>query len=194
MVNETDTFFKGVLVLMGLPETEWRLNAFAYWASREGVPLYINNPLATTWLSPDTALNLDYDSGYGPGNWNWVPVRVYDTVADGQRATFNTLQLGYYPWIRKCLQDQTGYDEAVQPNDFKKWVGSIAYGQAVVDHWRAATWDKGEVQDGVNTYAQELNAAVVKRLDLIGLASRTDEEGYHQMVEAHSLLREAGLL
>ena len=99
------------------------------------------NPLATTRLSPNTQLNKSYDDGFGPGNWNDVPVRVYATAADGVTATFETLQLDYYPNIRRCFADQDGYAEAVA--EFTTYVGSQSYGQRVVEFMKSTTASKG---------------------------------------------------
>lgn len=142
MKTERD-FAAAVCEGMGWQPTPWRVGSLLFWGGNEfpdddhngNSDLFDQafNPLATTRLSPNTALNLSFNNGYGPGNWNGVPVRVYASFEDGVRATVETLKLSYYPWIRKCFEDQTGYQEAVGPNDFTSWVGSAAYGQRVVN-------------------------------------------------------------
>ena len=137
-----DEFFAGLCKKFGWEATPWRLAIFDNWAQQEGMPYDRTfNPLATTRLSPNTHLNTSYDNGFGPGNWNSVPVRVYATAADGITATFETLQLAYYPNIRRCFTDQKGYPEAV--SEFTTYVGSQSYGQRVVDFMNSSTADKG---------------------------------------------------
>lgn len=55
----------------------------------------------------------------------------------------------------------------------------------------------GPAQDKFDALREEfkgLNAAVVKRFDLINIASATDEAGYAKMLAAHEALKEKGLL
>lgn len=134
-----DEFFTAICSALGWTATPWRLAVFNFWAAREGMPESTNNPLATTQFGD---LDLTYDHGYGPGNWNWVPVRVYRTPAAGIQATVETLTNGYYPNILRCFADQTGYQEAVGPRDFTSWVGSASYGQSVVDFMNSCTESK----------------------------------------------------
>lgn len=126
------TFFARVSERMGWPASAWRLAVFDFWARLEGMPFERTwNPLATTRLSAATPLNLDYDIGYGPGNWNWVPVRVYASPEAGIAATVETLSLGYYGAIRRCFAEERVYGEAA--SEFATWAGSDAYGQRMVD-------------------------------------------------------------
>ena len=137
-----DEFFRAICAALGWPATPWRLAVMKMWATREGMPFERTwNPWATTQPGD---LDLTYDNGYGPGNWNWVPVRVYRTPEAGIKATVETLTNGYYPNILRCFADQTGYQEAVGPRDFTSWVGSASYGQAVVDFMNACTESKGD--------------------------------------------------
>lgn len=144
-----DEFFELVCAHMGWEPTPWRIAVFRFWAGHEhsdnddddpvddGGPLFTraHNPLATTWRTDSTPLDLSYDNGFGPGNWNTVPVRVYASPQAGALATALTLQLFWYPHIRKCFEDQRGYQEAVGPHDFTSWIGpDVQYGQAIVDY------------------------------------------------------------
>lgn len=145
MVNEEE-FFTGVLGGLdgGMPSTPWRLAVFSEWHRHEGMPLGDTwNPIATTWLSDNTPLNLTWNVGYGPGNWNSVPVRVYLNPDSGIRATYQTLNLDYYPNVRRCFRDQTGYQEAV--NELATYVGSVAYGQQLVNFMNTCTESKGGI-------------------------------------------------
>lgn len=138
-----DEFFVAVCQRMGWTATPWRIAVFSHWAQQEGMPFdQTFNPLATTRLSSRTALNQTYDIGYGPGNYNSVPVRVYASAADGIQATVETLQLDYYPNIRRCFADQTGHPEAVP--EFTTYVGSVAYGERVVAFMSSTDADKGD--------------------------------------------------
>ena len=131
-----DAFFAALCRRFGWEPTAWRLAVFEYWATQEGMPFDRTfNPLATTRLSPGIRLDTTYDEGFGPGNWNGVPVRVYATPEDGITATFETLSLDYYPSIRRCFADQTGHAEAVA--EFATYVGSESYGRRVVDFMNA---------------------------------------------------------
>ena len=107
---------------------------FDAWAVREGMPEYAHNPLATTRLSDNTPLNQSFNIGHGPGNWNSVPVRVYASIDAGVQATYETLALDYYPFIRKCLTEKVVYTEAIP--EFKTYVGSEAYGRELLEKWK----------------------------------------------------------
>jgi hypothetical protein len=137
-----DELFGALCGKFGWEATPWRLAVFESWAQQEGMPFERTfNPLATTRLSANTHLNTSYDEGFGPGNWNSVPVRVYATAADGITATFETLSLDFYPNIRRCFADQRGYVEAV--SEFTTYVGSQSYGQRVVEFMNTTTAGKG---------------------------------------------------
>lgn len=122
--------------------TAWRLAVFARWAAYEGMTNgttpwrtleYNWNPLATTRRSAAAVRKTD-DAGYGPGNWNSIGVGIYAHAEAGLAATYETLTLGYYINIRRCFQDQQAYEEAVP--EFVTYVGSEAYGRALVDYMR----------------------------------------------------------
>jgi len=135
-----DEFFAEICRRLGWGVTPWRLDVMKYWATHEGMPFERTwNPWATTQPGD---VDTTYDNGYGPGNWNWVPVRVYRTPEAGITATVETILNGYYPNILRCFQDQVGYQEAVGPQDFTSWVGSAAYGQNVVDYMNSTTASK----------------------------------------------------
>jgi hypothetical protein len=138
-----DEFFAAVCQKFGWQPTPWRLAVFNHWATQEGMPFDTTfNPLATTRLSDATPLNLGFSEGYGPGNWNGVPVRVYASPESGIEATFETLALGYYDNIRRCFTDQAGYPDAVP--EFTTYVGNVSYGQRVVDFMNSTTASKGD--------------------------------------------------
>lgn len=127
-------FFAQVCVGMGWTPDEDRLDVFEFWAKQEGMPFERSwNPLATTWLSDDVALSTE-NIGFGAGNWNSVPVRLYATAEDGIRATVKTLSLSYYVNVRRCFADKAAYPEAIRPKDFTSWVGSDVYGKRIVDY------------------------------------------------------------
>lgn len=133
-----DSFFTALCRGMGWEPTPWRIDVFTFWAQQEGM-LYERtfNPLATTRTGPGITLQ-SLDMGFGPGNWNSVPVRMYATEESGVEATRQTLLLDYYVNVRRCFADQRGYPEAVGPRDFTSWVGSNVYGQRIVDHMNAS--------------------------------------------------------
>lgn len=136
---ERQEFFTQLCGQLGFEPTPWRLAVFDFWATQENMPEETNNFLATTQPGD---LNLAFNKGYGPGNWNSVPVRVYRTAEAGVQATRETLTNGYYPNILRCFRDQIGYNEAVGPRDFVSWVGQEDYGRRVVDFMNACTADK----------------------------------------------------
>jgi hypothetical protein len=126
-----DTFFALLCGAMEWTPTPWRMAALREWARHEGMPLATTfNPLATTRRSPAAVRNAAYDFGFGAGIWNSVGVGVYRDMAAGVAATAETLQLPYYPNIRRCFVDENAYDEAVA--EFATYVGSEAYGTALV--------------------------------------------------------------
>ncbi len=134
-------FFTALCKRLGLDATPWRLAVFDFWAQQEGMPFAQTfNPLATTMTGD---LDTTFNQGYGPGNWNSVPVRVYRTAEAGVTATYETLINGYYENILRCLADQKGYEAAVKPHDFFSWVGSESYGQRVVDFMNTTDAAKG---------------------------------------------------
>lgn len=199
-------FFKGVCQGLGLEATPWRVAVLEFWAGQEhheGTLFKVGfNPLATT---QNGDLNLSFDNGNGPGNWNSVPVRVYASPAAGIRATVETLTNGFYPNILRCLKDQTGYPEARGPRDFTSWVGSDGYGQRVIDFMNSSKASKGLSPSGVLTEADvrriareeavaifgELNKALQHRLQLERLAQDSDSVLVDRAIE---LLRREGLV
>ena len=126
-----NAFFSALCTSMGWQPTPWRLDVFREWARHEGMPFATTfNPLATTRQSPAAVRNIGYDIGFGPGNWNSVGVGVYRDAAAGVAATAETLQLPYYPLIRRCFAEQSVHDGAVA--EFATYVGSEAYGAELV--------------------------------------------------------------
>ena len=174
-MDELDKFFIDLLDMMKLAPTEWRVGVLKEWARNESTALYEQafNPLATTWYTDDTPLSIK-NIGYGPGNWNSVPVRIYASHETGVLATFKTLSLDYYFNIRNCLKDQTGYVAAI--SDFKTWVGSEAYGRNMVNFMNNSSASKTDLFDkkisATSSPITELNEALMKRFAIMGYASR----------------------
>ena len=152
-----DEYFSELCRRMGWEPTPWRIEVFKFWARQEGMPFAETwNPLATTRTGP---LNAAFNNGNGPGNWNSVPVRVYANAGAGITATFETLQLSFYVNVRRCFEDQVGYDEAIRPHDFTSWVGSDEYGRRVVNFMKSCTESKVAISNPL--------ADVLKRLENI---------------------------
>lgn len=158
-MNQSD-FFVLVCKARGWLPTKWRIAVFNFWAWHEtprrtdgNTDLYdlAFNPLATT----QPVRTEDYkqeNRGFGLGNWNSVPVRMYRTPEIGAQATADTMSSDwYYHWVNQCFIDQKGYQEAVggpgqgNERDFHSWVGSIAYGQDVVNFMNSCTESKTEL-------------------------------------------------
>jgi hypothetical protein len=132
---DAEEFFAGVCRGMGWEPSVWRLAVFAEWARHEGMPFEQTwNPLATTRVSAPAVRDSAYDIGFGPGNWNSVGVGVYRDATAGVAATVETLRLDYYPAIRRCFADETGFDGAVA--EFATYVGSDSYGRQIVAFMR----------------------------------------------------------
>jgi hypothetical protein len=135
-------FFTALCAKFGWEPTPLRMAVWDNWATQENMPFETTfNPLATTRLSANTKLNTAFDVGYGAGNWNSVPVRVYASPEDGIEATYETLMLDFYKDIRRCFADQVGYPDAV--GDFATYVGSVAYGERVVAFMNTTDAAKG---------------------------------------------------
>lgn len=151
-----DEFFAQLCRAMGWEPTPWRIAVFKEWARFEGMPFERTwNPLATSRAPGPGVKTTSEDIGYGPGNWNSVPVRIYATPNDGIEATRQTLMLEYYPWVRQCFRDQRPYEEARGPRDFTSWVGHDAYGGQLLAFMATTT--------------------APKTLDAVGGDSRLDE-------------------
>ena len=181
---------------MGWEPTPWRLAVFREWHRHEGMPLETTwNPLATTRLSDKTPINTAYNIGYGPGNWNRVPVRVYRDPEAGITATVETLALSFYPNIRKCFETQTSWEAALP--EFKTYIGSEAYGRAMLDFMAKTPVAQPPpappappVKQPWETLFDQANSAAMKRLDLIHLGSGD----FDTVWVAHELLFSAGLV
>lgn len=157
MVVMTDElkFWVGLCAKMGLAPTEYRVAVFDEWERLEDrsghlLPLAWN-PLATSRLSDATPLNMGYDIGYGPGNYNWVPVRVYKNMEAGIQATYETLQLSYYPNVRLAFVEQAASAAAAKEID-ESWVGSPpgvpSYGHNLIEFMYASTASKTALVTG----------------------------------------------
>ncbi|MFN0093961.1 MAG: hypothetical protein ACKVVT_04185 [Dehalococcoidia bacterium] len=140
-----DDFFVKVCEGLGFPGSAWRVAGFKEWARLEGMPYDETfNPLATTRMGD---LNLDWDRGSGPGNWNSVPVRVYRTAAAGVRATVETIANGRYPAIIRCFRDQKAYADA-EP-EFDVWIGpDLKYSRIILDFMIACGESKDALSSG----------------------------------------------
>lgn len=182
-MNEQE-FFSAVLRGLRIPPSAKRLRMLAEWHRREGMPLEETwNPLATTWWFDGQPTLSSQNIGYGPGNWNSVPVRIYATPQDGIYATVATLAQDYYTNIIRCLRDETGYEAAIP--EFATYVGSWAYGQELVQAWQAIG------QEGGGTPSMDeidLNTALEMRFDLLKLAGSELEV----VVAVHRYLAQAG--
>lgn len=158
-------FWVKLLNKMQLPATDWRIALFEFWALQEGMPYDKTfNPLATTRLSENTKLNTSFDIGYGAGNWNSVPVRVYASEADGVQATYETLSLSYYENIRKMLREQKPNLEIIGPKDFTSWVGDDHYGRRIYEY--ALTLPSPSVTIPSTTFTKEQKEEIMKMIEM----------------------------
>ena len=167
-------FFTQLCAKFGWEPTVWRLNVFDTWASQEGMPSDLSrhyNPLATT--RTDDALSYSKENkGYGAGNWNSVPVKLYATFEDGVLATYQTLKLPYYPNIRQAMDTQTHVDCY---RDFTSWVGSthMGYITAVQDAMRLPALP---TENGAGTYVwKNLDASLRHLIAVFGGAKALEE-------------------
>lgn len=187
-------FFGALCAAMGWEPTPWRLAVMDFWADQEdggdklGLMRRANNPFATTREDVAASRDLSYDNGNGPGNWNTIKlasggvlhVGVYLTLADGVRATAQTINLSYYPNIRRSFRDQVGYPEVV--SDYTSWV-SEPYGQRIYQFMRTTTASR-EIPPVPATVdpklearvavLEGLNPALQKRFALMRLALDAD--------------------
>lgn len=188
-----EDFFAAVCTGLGLEPTPWRLAVFEEWARMESSGALFEkarNPLATTRLSANTPLDTGFEIGFGPGNWNAVPVRVYATYTAGIVATVETLSLSYYADIRRALKDQTSYPETL--DDFQTWIGSPGYAAHMVAFMLTLQADRGDgapSTDGLTPAA--LNEALQKRMALTRLANNPD---LPTVERAYNVLQTEGLL
>lgn len=148
-----DEYFAEVCRQMGWEPTMWRLTVFGEWARSEGISSgdgyrtlgFHWNPLATTYIGRRSTV----DIGSGPGKWNNANngqgVGIYADAAAGIEATVVTLRLPFYQNIRRCFADQNGYQAAIGPQDFTSWVGSAAYGAAMVNFMNATNASKVDI-------------------------------------------------
>jgi hypothetical protein len=206
-----------VLAGLGMEATPKRLAMMLAWAAQEGISNGSNatrhlnvhwNPLATTRQGTRYPRNLDFNNGNGPGNWNTIRlsgggtihVGVYRDRETGIRATVDTLLQSYYPNIRESLRRETGLDAAVA--DFATYVGADSYGERLIAQWKSiggvtempapAPPDDGEEDEMAAMDAvRELNAALVKREQIRGVASLPD---LPTVEKAHAALVAAGII
>lgn len=165
-------FFAGLLRRLGYEVTPWRLAVLDYWADMEGMPFERTwNPLATSRPPGDDVFLSSEDIGHGPGNWNSVPVRIYHDAVSGIEATAETLELSYYPNIRRSLRDQVGYSEIVP--EFKTYVGSDAYGPNVLQFMRSSQASREPLSpvpppSGDTAYREAINAELAALWKVVG--------------------------
>lgn len=182
-VTTQTQFFADLCKRFGWSPTPWRVQVFNYWANHEFPDVDGNgnnelfdkayNPLATTWITRETPLNLSFNNGNGPGFWNSVPVKVYANYEAGLTATELTLRLSYYFNIRRCFLDQKGYEAAIKPEDFATWVGSEAYGRDVVNFMNTTTASKS----GLLFFPLTLEQRIARVEAAVGGAGLLDRDG-----------------
>lgn len=183
-----EDFFAAVCGGMGWKATPKRLEAFRTWARYEDKfgRLFTTawNPLATTWYVDGQSPfhNKNYSIGYGPGNWNWVPVKVYATEADGIEATVKTLrQPQYYKMIREMFEKEQYVEGVAQ--DFAVWSGS-GYSDNLAADMKAIFGAPVLVQPE----PLDLNTALLMRFDIASLAFGD----FDTMVAVHKYLVTGG--
>lgn len=181
------------------PENEILLNTFNVWALMEYPDKDGNgmtdlfeaawNPLATTWLDEAAVpRRQDVDIGYGPGKWNDANggrgVGIYATAESGITATVLTLSLPNYRAIHEAFSTLTWNDRL--EGAFKTWIGSPGYSRDLSDFFKSAVESHAAL-----TPVQELNAAVMDRFRLIGLAADMDHLRVNRVIQ---ILRKEGML
>lgn len=122
-----DEFFSLVCAYLNVPVTPWRLAMFAAWARYESDGRLLRlalNPLATTQdLKPPVAV----------GNWNSVGVKIFSNANHGAQATAETITNGFYPAIVNMINTQSlSIGDSALRDNFRTWVGSDAYGAALI--------------------------------------------------------------
>jgi hypothetical protein len=183
-------YFELVCRGMGWAPTDKRLRAFIAWSRAEdgGERLLTTakNPLATTWYFNNyPPLDMSYNQGYGPGNWNWVPVRVYLNYHAGVEATVLTLkQPQYYKKIREMFETER-YVEGVA-SDFSVWSGS-GYSQSLANTMKTI-FDEPAKPAPVPEPDIDLNTALIMRFDIAALAFGD----FDTMVKVHKWLQKGG--
>ena len=207
-MSAPDSFISKLLSRFNLPVTQWRMEFIRFWAEQEGMPYDANemkkmypslpevgtyNPLATTMLRPDSRTNISFDIGYGPGNWNSIPVRVYADEDAGVDATYQTLKLSYYVNIIRALQEEQVNTQMIGPQDFVSWVGNDVYGLRVYQHMKEfAKPSPAPVEKEVGLTVDELNQALLIRFTLAQYATRliTVAFGdYEEAIKLHNQLK-----
>lgn len=181
---EMAAFMADVCRGMGWEPTPWRLDALRHWAdleddSRWRLLLIGHNPLATTRQTTGVV-----------GTWNSAGVKLYRDRAAGVVATVETLRLSYYPNVRRCFELQQGLPDAVP--ELVTYIGSEGYARELVAYMAASTASRGlpGTEPSALT-AEQLNAAIQKRMAIIRLANSADLE---PVSRAFDLLKREGLL
>jgi len=136
--NQNSSFFTDVLNLMGIPVSQFALDAFAAWQPYENTQACWN-PLATTyhveWFPAGT--------GCTETIFNSAGVRNYSSKYCGELATARTLLYSgsgaWYKPIRDMLS-QASFDWQLLHDSIKKWVGSESYATSITNKWKTL-WD-----------------------------------------------------
>lgn len=114
MAGDIQDFARALLADLGVSDpSPVQIQMILSWADREGTSA-TNNPLATTQAAPG--------SYYLPGNT--AGVQQYPTLAEGAKATADTIRNGNYPNIlRALISGDTGTFINGAQRDFATWSG-----------------------------------------------------------------------
>ena len=142
-VNMT-TFATNVLNLMGIPVSQFALEAFAVWEPYENTDACWN-PLATTyhvaWMPPGTGCTETIFNGAGVRNY--YPSQYCGELATA-RTLLHTTACGHdcYKPVRDMLSQQSFNWQTVH-DSIKIWVGSEAYATALTNQWQTLWNSRG---------------------------------------------------
>jgi len=160
--NQDGSFFTEVLNLMGIPVSQFGLDAFAAWQPYENTTACWN-PLATTyhveWFPAGT--------GCTETIFNSANVRNYSSKYCGELATARTLLYSgsgsYYKPIRDMLS-QISFDWQSLHDSIKLWVGSESYATSITNKWQTL-WDNrgGTVPSGFGQILSGIGVALYKK-------------------------------
>ena len=143
--NQDSSYFTDVLNLMGIPVSQFGLDAFAAWQPYENTPACWN-PLATTyhveWFPAGTGCTETIFNDHG--------VRNYSSKYCGELATARTLLYSgsgsYYKPIRDMLS-QVSFNWQSLHDSIKLWVGSEAYATSITNEWQTLWNNRGGTGD-----------------------------------------------
>ena len=143
--NQDSSYFTDVLNLMGIPVSQFGLDAFAAWQPYENTSACWN-PLATTyhveWFPAGTGCTETIFNDHG--------VRNYSSKYCGELATARTLLYSgsgsYYKPIRDMLS-QVSFNWQSLHDSIKLWVGSEAYATSITNEWQTLWNNRGGTGD-----------------------------------------------